>query len=133
MYLVGLLIYYKMIHGLYNITVIVLFKMHQEILSCVFCPDPSWSANSYGGVYEKDVTLHIVVPQQTQTSSSSFSINYRFYICQEHTECSMQDLHFVVNVLSAPNAPTMTAHYLTHVVGPQQMRSSSHNIPSYTV
>jgi len=114
----------------YQNQTIVLFRMHQEFLPCVFCPDPSWSASSYGGEYEKEVTLHVVVPKQSQASSNSFSIDYRFYICQEHSECSMQDLHFVVNVLYADGAPTTTAHYLTHVVGLQQMRSSTDNLTS---
>jgi hypothetical protein len=110
--------------------VIVFFKMHQEILPSVFCPDPSWSASSVGGEYEKEATLRIVVPTQTQTSSNSFSINYRLYICHEHSECSVKDLHFVVNVLCAENAPTTTVHYLTHVVELQQMGSSTHNLSS---
>lgn len=110
--------------------VIVLFKMHQEILHYVFCPDPSWSASSCGGEYENEVTLHIVVPKQTQASSSSFSINYHLYVCWEHSECSVQDLQFVVNVLYAENAPTTTAHYLTHVVGLQQMQPPAQNLSS---
>jgi hypothetical protein len=104
--------------------------MHQDILPCMFCPDPSWSANSYGGEYEKEVMLRIVVPKQTQTSSNSFSINYRLYICHEHSECSVKDLHLVVNVLYAENAPTTTLHSITHVVGLQQMQSSTHSLSS---
>ena len=95
--------------------------MHQEVQHCVFCPDPSWTASSYGGEYEKEVILHVVVPKQTQASSNSFSINYRLYICHECSECSVQVLYFVVNVLYADGAPTTTAGYLTHVVGPPQI------------
>jgi hypothetical protein len=108
--------------------VIVFFKMHQEILPCVFCTDPSWSTSSVGGEYEKEAALRIVVP--TQTSSNSLSINYHLYIYHEHLECSVKDLHFVVNVLYAENAPTTTVHYLTLVVGLQKMGSSMHNLSS---
>ncbi|PNF20594.1 NHL repeat-containing protein 2 [Cryptotermes secundus] len=80
-------------------------------------PDPSWSANTYGGEYEQEMTLCIVVPKQKQASSNSFSVSYRLYVCREHSECSVRDFHFLLTVVYTEDAPTRVIHYLSHVVG----------------
>ncbi|XP_021919541.1 uncharacterized protein LOC110829767 [Zootermopsis nevadensis] len=49
-------------------------------------PDTSWSATS-SGEYEREMTLRILVPKQKQTPTTSFPVNYRLYVCYEHSEC----------------------------------------------
>jgi hypothetical protein len=79
--------------------------------------DSSWSANTCAGEYEQETTLCIIVPKQKQALSSSFSVSFRLYVCQEHSECSVRDFHFLVTVVYAEDAPTRVIHYLRHTVG----------------
>lgn len=80
-------------------------------------PDASWSASTCGGEYKQEMTLCIAVPKQKQASSSSFYVSYRLYVCQERSECSVRDLHFLVTVVYTEDAPTRVIHYLNHTVG----------------
>jgi hypothetical protein len=94
-----------------------IFLNTKKILFFVLFIDPSWSANTCGGEYKQEMTLCIVVPKQKRSSSNSFSVSYRLYVCRDHSECSVRDLHFLVTVVYTEDAPTRVIHYLSHVVG----------------
>lgn len=79
-------------------------------------PDASWSASCAAGEYTPDMSLCISVPKAKRGIQTSLSLNYRLYICIEHSECSMHSFNFLINVLYSDDAPGVVQHTVSHLV-----------------